>query len=260
MKGKGRITIQYGVCYSYAPTPGITQDVVEAMPATLEAVVDRMVRWGVLPAAVRPDSCIVNIYEEGDCIPPHIDHHDFTRPFCTLSLLSEAPIVFGTRLTVVSEGVFTGAFALPLPTGSVCVINGASADVAKHAIPGVPSKRVSITFRRVSDPKRPLARTVPFRGEQPDVLQDGYSAPQQESVEQAVVPPLPPPPPPASAEFFPELSSAQPRRTVAAAWRGGRGAGGATAGRGTGNSNRAVLDAVAAAMRPLERRHAENLF
>ena len=76
MKGKGCITIQYGVCYSYANPPGITDDVTEAMPNTLNgapsccaqphmsipclsataAVIDRMVRWGVLPAHVRPDS------------------------------------------------------------------------------------------------------------------------------------------------------------------------------------------------------------
>ena len=56
MKGKGRITIQYGVCYSYAHPIGITNDVVEAMPKTLNSVIDRMVRWGVLPASVRPDS------------------------------------------------------------------------------------------------------------------------------------------------------------------------------------------------------------
>ena len=33
--------------------------------------------------------CITNFYSSGDCIPPHIDHLDFTRPFVTLSLLSE---------------------------------------------------------------------------------------------------------------------------------------------------------------------------
>ena len=42
-----------------------------------------------MAAADRPDSCIVNLYQEGDCIPPHVDHHDFARPFVTLSLLSE---------------------------------------------------------------------------------------------------------------------------------------------------------------------------
>lgn len=54
------------------------------MPRVLQALVRRLVRWGVLPAAKAPDSAIINIYEPEDCIPPHIDHHDFTRPFCTL--------------------------------------------------------------------------------------------------------------------------------------------------------------------------------
>ncbi len=103
-------------------------------------------------------------------IPPHIDHHDFARPFCSMSLLSEAPIVFGTRLDVVGEGEFKGSFSLPLPRGSVVVLKGAAADVAKHAIPSVPARRVSITFRRIGDSKRPLARTVPFGGENAPVL------------------------------------------------------------------------------------------
>lgn len=38
---------------------------------------------------------------QGDCIPPHVDHHDFLRPFCTLSLLSEQCIMFAqVRLPV----------------------------------------------------------------------------------------------------------------------------------------------------------------
>jgi alkylated DNA repair protein alkB family protein 5 len=88
-----------------------------------------------------------------------------------MSLLSEAPIVFGTRLDVVGEGEFAGTFSLPLPCGSVCVLKGNAADVAKHAIPSVPAKRVSITFRRIGDAKRPLARTVPFGGHEQRVLE-----------------------------------------------------------------------------------------
>lgn len=56
-----------------------------------------------------------------DCIPPHIDHHDFSRPFCTISLLSEQSIMFGHKLIPLSAGEFVGAtcdsFLLPLPTG-----------------------------------------------------------------------------------------------------------------------------------------------
>ena len=57
-----------------------------------------------------------------DCIPPHIDHHDFSRPFCTISLLSEQSIMFGHKLVPLSAGNFVGAtcepFYLPLPTGA----------------------------------------------------------------------------------------------------------------------------------------------
>ena len=88
-----------------------------------------------------------------------------------MSLLSEAPIVFGARLDIVGEGEFEGSFTLPLPVGSVCVLKGNAANVAKHAIPSVPQKRVSITFRKISDGKRSLARTVPFGGHERDVLE-----------------------------------------------------------------------------------------
>lgn len=50
------------------------------MPPLLVGLVARLVRWGVLPRAQTPDSAIVNIYSPEDCIPPHIDHHDFSRP------------------------------------------------------------------------------------------------------------------------------------------------------------------------------------
>lgn len=51
----------------------------------------------------------MNVYEVDDCIPPHIDHHDFDRPFCTISLLSQEDIMFGSRLVPEAPGVFRGA-------------------------------------------------------------------------------------------------------------------------------------------------------
>lgn len=161
MRGKGRVTIQFGCCYNYAVDrdgnePGIVQDEqVDEIPHLFRMIIKRLVRWHVLPSNCVPDSCIVNIYDVGDCIPPHIDHHDFVRPFCTVSLLSECNIVFGTHLDIVGAGEFEGSFSLPLPVGSVLVLNGNGADVAKHAIPAVPRKRISITFRRMGPLKRP---------------------------------------------------------------------------------------------------------
>lgn len=161
MRGKGRVTIQFGCCYNYATDkkgnpPGILKnELVDPLPQLFKVMIKRLIRWHVLPPSCVPDSCIVNIYEEGDCIPPHIDNHEFLRPFCTVSFLSECNIVFGTNLKVVGPGQFAGAFAIPLRVGSVLVLNGKGADVTKHCIPGVPTKRISITFRRMDESKRP---------------------------------------------------------------------------------------------------------
>nr|GMD10092.1 RNA demethylase ALKBH5-like [Ipomoea batatas] len=126
------------------------------MPAEFKQMIKRMVRWHVLPPTCVPNSCIVNIYEEGDCIPPHIDHHDFVRPFCTVSFLSECNILFGSSLKIVSPGEFSGPVSVPLPKGSVLVLQGNGADVAKHCVPGVPSKRISVTFRKMDESKSPF--------------------------------------------------------------------------------------------------------
>ncbi|XP_031131379.1 RNA demethylase ALKBH9B-like isoform X2 [Ipomoea triloba] len=162
MRGKGRATIQFGCCYNYAVDkngnpPGIVRDEeVDPLPAVFKQMIKRMVRWHVLPPTCIPNSCIVNIYEEGDCIPPHIDHHDFIRPFCTVSFLSECNILFGSSLKIVSPGEFSGPVSVPLPKGSVLVLQGNGADVAKHCVPGVPSKRISVTFRKMDESKSPF--------------------------------------------------------------------------------------------------------
>ncbi|KAI8555145.1 hypothetical protein RHMOL_Rhmol05G0151700 [Rhododendron molle] len=87
--------------------------------------------------------------------PPHIDHHDFVRPFCTVSFLTECNILFGASLKVVDAGEFSGPVSVTLPVGSVLILSGNGADVAKYCVPGVPSKRTSITFRKMDDTKQP---------------------------------------------------------------------------------------------------------
>ncbi|XXG63805.1 hypothetical protein AAC387_Pa05g1908 [Persea americana] len=175
MRGKGRVTIQFGCCYNYATDkkgnpPGILRrEVVDPIPHLLKVIIRRLVRWHVLPPSCVPDSCIINIYEEGDCIPPHIDNHDFVRPFCTVSFLSECDILFGSSLKIVGPGEFSGSSCISLPVGSVLVLKGNGADVAKHCVPSVPAKRISITFRKMDDKKRPLefVPEVDLQGIQP---------------------------------------------------------------------------------------------
>ncbi|KAJ0254313.1 RNA demethylase ALKBH9B [Hirschfeldia incana] len=124
MRGKGRVTIQFGCCYNYATDragnpPGILQrEEVDPLPSLFKVIIRRLIAWHVLPPSCVPDSCIVNIYDEGDCIPPHIDNHDFLRPFCTISFLSECDILFGSNLRIEGPGEFSGSFSVPLPVGS----------------------------------------------------------------------------------------------------------------------------------------------
>lgn len=161
MRGKGRVTIQFGCCYNYAVDkdgnpPGIIRDEeVDPLPPVFKQMIKRMVKWHVLPPTCVPNSCIVNIYDEGDCIPPHIDHHDFLRPFCTVSFLTECNILFGLNLKVSGAGDFSGPISIPLPVGSVLVLKGNGADVAKHCVPAVPARRISVTFRRMDESKIP---------------------------------------------------------------------------------------------------------
>ncbi|KAG7557242.1 Oxoglutarate/iron-dependent dioxygenase [Arabidopsis suecica] len=166
MRGKGRVTIQFGCCYNYAidragNPPGILQpEEVVSLPPLFKDIIRRLIKWHVLPPTCVPDSCIVNIYDEGDCIPPHIDNHDFLRPFCTISFLSECDILFGSNLKIEGPGEFSGSYSIPLPVGSVLVLNGNGADVAKHCVPAVPTKRISITFRKMDESKRPIWFTL----------------------------------------------------------------------------------------------------
>jgi alkylated DNA repair protein alkB family protein 5 len=95
---------------------------VDPLPDLFKEMIKRMVKWNVLPASCIPNSCIVNIYDEGDCIPPHIDHHDFVRPFCTVSFLTECNILFGSNLKILSPGEFLGPVSIPLPIGYVSIL------------------------------------------------------------------------------------------------------------------------------------------
>ena len=74
---------------------------VPPFPPILERLVDRLTSHGFLPADVRPDSCIINQYDAGDCIPPHVDHPSYHRPISTLSLLGEEAMLVGTRFRTV---------------------------------------------------------------------------------------------------------------------------------------------------------------
>ncbi|GMH10709.1 hypothetical protein Nepgr_012550 [Nepenthes gracilis] len=95
---------------------------VDPLPSMFKQIIKRMVRWHILLPSCVPNSCIVNIYDEGDCIPPHTDHHDFLRPFCAVSFLSKCNILFGLNLKISGPGEFSGPVSIPLPVGSVMIL------------------------------------------------------------------------------------------------------------------------------------------
>eukprot|EP00897_Mesotaenium_endlicherianum_P006431 jgi/Mesen1/5816/ME000296S05108 len=151
MRGKGRVTIQYGCCYNYAVDragnpPGIARaEDVEPLPPLLNTTIRRLVRWRVLPPSQVPDS-------------------------------------------------------------SVLVLQGNGADVAKHSIPAVPSRRISITFRRMARSKVPQH----FEPNQDLENLEPLPEPRHVSLPQSLQPQQPPPAPGAWASpkaAFPKPSS-----------------------------------------------------
>ncbi|XP_078448310.1 RNA demethylase ALKBH9B-like [Wolffia australiana] len=151
-KEKKPATIQFGCCYSTAPDKdgnprGILRNVAsESIPSLFKVIIRRLIRWHVLPPSCIPDSCSVHIFEPGDFLPPQIVSHDFLRPLCTVSFLSECSMLFGS----------SNSASILLPVGSAFVMSGNGANVAKHSVAAVPSRRISIAFRRMNEGRRPL--------------------------------------------------------------------------------------------------------
>ncbi|CAM6127182.1 unnamed protein product [Calypogeia fissa] len=155
-KGNGREILHFGHSHheDHKRRSSPKDDFVPPVPAFLEAIIDRLVRWHVIPASKRPDCCSINIMEEGDYLPPHVDYSYLERPYCTLVLQSECTLILGQSLTTSAPGDFRGPFQISAPVGSVVVFQKNSADVAKHSIPTSPSKRIVVTLGKVL-PSRP---------------------------------------------------------------------------------------------------------
>ena len=123
-------------------------------PPILERLVDLLMNNKLLPADTRPDSCIINLYDKGDCIPPHVDHASYYRPISTLSLLGEEPMLVGSKFRTIRSCTWVPTIGktIPLPRRSLLVLGGNSGNVAKHCISSCRGKRISITLRKQPDP------------------------------------------------------------------------------------------------------------
>ncbi|XP_072992665.1 RNA demethylase ALKBH10B-like isoform X2 [Typha latifolia] len=155
MRGHGREIIQLGIPIFDGPPEDENrcdtsrERKVEAIPNLMWDMLDRLVQLQILP--VKPDYCIIDFFNEGDHSHPHMWPTWYGRPVCTLCL-TNCDMVFGRAIVIDHPGDYRGSLKLSLPMGALLVLQGKSADLAKHAIPSLLKQRILLTFGK-SQPK-----------------------------------------------------------------------------------------------------------
>ncbi|PIN07115.1 hypothetical protein CDL12_20321 [Handroanthus impetiginosus] len=150
MKGHGREMVQLGVPIADGPPEDEAAASKEPIPSSLQDVIEHLVTEQVV--SNNPDSCIIDIFNEGDHSQPHMWPQWFGRPVCVL-FLTECEMTFGKAMTVDHPGDYRGALRLTLSPGSILVMQGRSADFARHAIPSLRKQRILVTLVK-SQPKK----------------------------------------------------------------------------------------------------------
>lgn len=153
-QGNQREALQYGGFFDFNKARPGKRGLVPDFPPILHRLVDHLIDEGYLDEEVRPDSCIINRYGRGDCIPPHVDHESYYRPISTLSLLGEEPMLVGTKFQTVKSCTWkpTVGTSVMLPRRSLLLLGGNSGNVSKHCISSCSGERISITLRKQPGP------------------------------------------------------------------------------------------------------------
>ncbi|KAK8947010.1 hypothetical protein KSP39_PZI007329 [Platanthera zijinensis] len=186
MKGNKREIIQLGVPL-FQPTNDEAASSIEPIPQVLLSVVDHLTQWQLLPESKRPNSCIINFFDEDEHSQPYFKPPHLENPISTL-FLSETTVAFGRVLSRDQNGDYRGSLTLSLSQGSLLVMRGNSADMARHVVCPSPNKRVSITFLKVrpassqadlSSPTTQESKAItlwqpPATPKEPDVLPMAY--------------------------------------------------------------------------------------
>ncbi|XP_058223077.1 RNA demethylase ALKBH10B-like isoform X4 [Rhododendron vialii] len=152
IKGEKRELIQFGtpifgqIKEDAKPKDGNVH--IESIPTLLQAVIDHLVQWHLISENRKPNSCIINFFDEGEFSQPFLKPPHLEQPISTL-LLSESMMAFGQTLESDSDGNYKGPLMLSLKEGSLLVLRGNSSDLARHVMCPSPNKRVSITFFKV---------------------------------------------------------------------------------------------------------------
>ncbi|KAG2627704.1 RNA demethylase ALKBH10B-like [Panicum virgatum] len=147
IKGNKREIIQLGVPL-FQPTTEESNCHIEPIPLVLQAVIDHLVLWRLIPESRKPNSVIINFFDEDEHSQPYFKPPHLDNPISTL-LLSETTMAFGRSLVTDSNGNYKGPLTLSLKQGSLLVMRGNSADMARHVVCPSSNRRVSITFARV---------------------------------------------------------------------------------------------------------------
>ena len=134
-RGNRRESLQYGGFFDFNRGRPGKRGLVPPFPPILERLVANLVKRGFIDASLRPDSCIINSYAPGDCIPPHTDHEAYARPILTLSLLGEEPILVGRSFRSVRACTWEAIVgrSVTLPRRSLLLLGGNSGSVANRA-------------------------------------------------------------------------------------------------------------------------------
>lgn len=142
----------YGYRYDYKARKVEPSMYLGPLPTWAQALSARLMADGSMPAA--PDQLIVNEYEPGQGITPHVDCVPCFGPVvCSLTLGSHCVM----ELSALAGG---GAESLLLERGSLLVLAGDARYKWRHAIPGrktdrvgdevrARGRRISLTFRTV---------------------------------------------------------------------------------------------------------------
>ncbi|VAH18982.1 unnamed protein product [Triticum turgidum subsp. durum] len=146
LKNKREI-IQLGVPL-FQHTTEETNCHIEPIPVVLQAVIDHLVLWRLIPESRKPNSVVINFFDEDEHSQPYFKPPHLDNPISTL-LLSETSMAFGRSLVTDSNGNYKGPLTLSLKQGSLLVMRGNSADMARHVVCPSSNRRVSITFVRV---------------------------------------------------------------------------------------------------------------
>ncbi|CAL9163449.1 unnamed protein product [Musa hybrid cultivar] len=146
MKGNKREIIQLGVPLFQSTTEAASN--IEPIPSALQTVIDHLVQWRLIPESRKPDSCIINFFDEDEHSQPYFKPPHLDNPISTL-VLSETTIAFGRSLVSDHEGNYKGSLTVPIKQGSLLVMRGNSADMARHVVCASPNKRVIVTFVKV---------------------------------------------------------------------------------------------------------------